>query len=88
MIKYYKNVKKIEISLSMYEVGEVKIPADAVCMELDEAVAGVINKMSYPDILLEEVIPEEEVIFENVEEIEELEEFPEVKTPLKRKSLK
>jgi len=97
MTKYYKNIKGKDINLILYGLGEVKIPANAKCMELDEAVVNAINNMAYPDTILEQVEPKITVeIKENVEvELEEInldvifeeekdEEIFKVKAPTKR----
>lgn len=51
--KFYKNLTGRVISTSLYGVGDVKIPADAACVELDENVADAINGMTYIKILEE-----------------------------------
>lgn len=56
-MKYYKNLVKHVIDLNLFGVGQVHIPADAACIELDENVADAINKSVFPNVVLEEVKP-------------------------------
>lgn len=63
---YYKSNSNNVISLSLFGVGAVHIPANAKCIDLDDSVADAINRMTYPNNVLEKVTPkitvEDEVI--------------------------
>lgn len=56
MAHYYKNLVGREISMTLFGVGKVKIPANAASVELEPRVANAINRMIYPSKALEEVI--------------------------------
>ena len=66
MNKYYKNTTGHQISMALFGVGEISIPANAACVELDPGVVHAINQMVSPSVVLEEVTPkitaEEDVI--------------------------
>jgi len=55
MIKHYKNIKNVSINLMLYGLGKVNILANTPYVEIDEEVANAINRMVYPDTLLEEI---------------------------------
>lgn len=57
MAKYYKSLRDHQIRVQLFGVGEVVIPANAKCIELAPGVADVLNRMAYPDAVLEEITP-------------------------------
>lgn len=57
MAKYYKNLCNHQINVNLFGVGDVVIPANAKCVELEANVADVLNKMAYPEKVVEEVTP-------------------------------
>ena len=55
MIKHYKNIAGAKIDVTMFGVGRIEVPADAACVPLESGVVDVLNKMSFPSVILEEV---------------------------------
>lgn len=55
MSTYYKNVSGNALSINLYGVGKVSIPAEAQSIEIEDGVAQAINAMAKPNIVLEKV---------------------------------
>lgn len=55
MFNHYKNLSGSKIDVTLFGTGRVEIPADAACVPLKKNVADVINKMAFPNVVLEEV---------------------------------
>jgi hypothetical protein len=55
MLKHYKNLTGKQIDVTLFGVGRVVVPADAGCVPIKKNVADVINKMAFPNVILEEV---------------------------------
>jgi hypothetical protein len=72
-MKYYKNLRKHVIQVNLYGHGDIKIPADAACVPLEESVAKAINAMTAPMLTLVETSP-----------VYTTEDTPIIKTPKKR----
>lgn len=51
--KFYKNLTGHVISVSLFGIGVVTIPANAECIELEESTASAIQAMTYVKILEE-----------------------------------
>lgn len=56
-MKYYKNLTGHQIKVVLYGLGEIVVPAEAKCVELNPSAADAINSMARPNVLLEEVTP-------------------------------
>ena len=54
MATYFKNLTNGEIRMDLFGVGEIVIPASAKSVELDASVADAINKMTKPNLVLEQ----------------------------------
>lgn len=55
MIKHYKNLCGNRIATTFFGCGDVNIPAEAKCIELEDYIAEAINAMAFPNVILEEV---------------------------------
>ena len=55
MLKHYKNLTGTKIDVTLFGVGRVEVSADAACVPLEKSVADVLNKMAFPNVVVEEV---------------------------------
>lgn len=54
---YYKNISGNYINVKLFGIAPVIVPAEAACVEIDDAAADAVNGLVFPNRVLERVYP-------------------------------